>query len=35
VSFDRELSRDDAAAIRAYVIFRASQSLPQPAPAPK
>jgi len=29
VSFDKELSRDDAAAIRAYVIFRANESLPQ------
>jgi len=28
VSFDKELSRDDAAAIRAYVIFRANQNLP-------
>jgi quinohemoprotein ethanol dehydrogenase len=27
VSFDKELSRDDAAAIRAYVIHRANQSL--------
>ncbi|MFI5057221.1 MAG: PQQ-dependent dehydrogenase, methanol/ethanol family [Candidatus Acidiferrales bacterium] len=27
VSFDKELTRDDAAAIRAYVIFRANQSL--------
>jgi quinohemoprotein ethanol dehydrogenase len=27
VSFRKELSRDDAAAIRAYVIFRANQSL--------
>jgi hypothetical protein len=29
VSFDKELSHDDAAAIRAYVIFRANQSLAQ------
>ena len=29
VSFDKELSHDDAAAIRAYVTFRANQSLPQ------
>ncbi len=35
VSFDKELSRDDAAAIRAYVIFRANQSLPQGTPSPK
>ncbi len=35
VSFDSELSRDDAAAIRAYAIFRANQSLPQTTPAPK
>jgi len=35
VSFDKELSQDDAAAIRAYVIFRANQSCPQPAPPPK
>jgi len=35
VSFDKDLSPDDAAAIRAYVIFRANQSLPQPASAPK
>jgi hypothetical protein len=27
VSFARELPRDDAVAIRAYVIFRANQSL--------
>jgi len=35
VSFDKDLSHDDAAAIRAYVIFRANQSLPQPAPPSK
>jgi alcohol dehydrogenase (cytochrome c)/quinohemoprotein ethanol dehydrogenase len=35
VSFEKDLSRDDAAAIRAYVIFRANQSLPQSTPAPK
>jgi quinohemoprotein ethanol dehydrogenase len=35
VSFDKDLSHDDAAAIRAYVIFRAHQSLPQVASAPK
>jgi quinohemoprotein ethanol dehydrogenase len=35
VSFDKELSRDDAAAIRAYVIFRANQSLSQTAPTTK
>ncbi|HEV1996331.1 MAG TPA: PQQ-dependent dehydrogenase, methanol/ethanol family [Candidatus Acidoferrum sp.] len=35
VSFDKELSRDDAAAIRAYVIFRANQSLAETKPAPK
>jgi len=35
VSFDKDLSPDDAAAIRAYVVFRANQSLPQPASAPK
>jgi len=35
VSFDSELSRDDAAAIRAYAIFRANQSLPQTTPAAK
>jgi hypothetical protein len=27
VSFNKELTRDDATAIRAYVIFRANQSL--------
>ena len=35
VSFDKNLSHDDAAAIRAYVIFRANQSMPQSTPAPK
>jgi alcohol dehydrogenase (cytochrome c)/quinohemoprotein ethanol dehydrogenase len=35
VSFEKELSHDDAAAIRAYVIFRANQSLPEAKPAPK
>jgi quinohemoprotein ethanol dehydrogenase len=35
VSFDKELSRDDAAAIRAYVIFRANQSLPETKPERK
>jgi len=35
VSFDKELSRDDAAAIRAYAIFRANQSLPRTTPTPK
>ncbi len=35
VSFDKELSREDASAIRAYVIFRANQSMPQSTPAPK
>ena len=33
VSFDKELSHDDAAAIRAYVIFRANQSLAETKPA--
>jgi quinohemoprotein ethanol dehydrogenase len=33
VSFAKELSREDAAAIRAYVIFRANQSKPKPGPA--
>jgi hypothetical protein len=27
VSFDKELSHDDAAVVRAYVIFRANQSM--------
>ncbi len=35
VSFDKELSHDDAAAIRAYVIFRANQGLQQATPLPK
>jgi len=35
VSFDKELSRDDAVAIRAYVIFRANQSMPQSTSVPK
>jgi len=35
VSFDKELSRDDAVAIRAYVIFRANQSVPQSTSVPK
>jgi len=35
VAFDRDLSHDDAAAIRAYVIFRANQSLAETKPAPK
>jgi len=35
VSFDKDLSHDDAAAIRAYVIFRANQSLAETKPAPK
>jgi alcohol dehydrogenase (cytochrome c)/quinohemoprotein ethanol dehydrogenase len=35
VSFDKLLSQDDAAAIRAYVIFRANQSLLQAAPQKK
>ena len=35
VAFDRDLSHDDAAAIRAYVIFRANQSLPHPTPRAK
>jgi len=35
VSFDKDVSHDDAAAIRAYVIFRANQSLPQPASVTK
>jgi quinohemoprotein ethanol dehydrogenase len=33
VSFDKELSRADADAIRAYVIFRANQSLAETKPA--
>jgi len=35
VSFDKELSRDDAVATRAYVIFRANQSMPQSTSVPK
>jgi len=35
VAFEKELSRGDAAAIRAYVILRANQSVPSPTPAPK
>ena len=35
VSFEKELSRVDASAIRAYVIFRANQSLLEPKAAPK
>lgn len=35
VSFDKDLSHDDAAAIRAYVIFRANQSLTETKPGPK
>jgi len=35
VSFDKDLSHDDAAAIRAYVIFRANQSLAEQKPSPK
>ncbi len=35
VAFDKDLSHDDAAAIRAYVIFRANQSLPPPTLPPK
>jgi hypothetical protein len=31
VSFSKEISHPDAAAIRAYVIFRANQSLKQSA----
>lgn len=34
-SFSKELSRQDAEAIRAYVIFRANQSLPVAASAPR
>ena len=32
VSFDKDLSHDDAAAIRAYVTFRANQSLAEQRP---
>lgn len=35
VSFDKELAREDAAAIRAYVIFRANQSLAETKPQRK
>ena len=35
VSFDKELSHDDAAATRAYVIFRANQSLVETQTVPK
>jgi quinohemoprotein ethanol dehydrogenase len=35
VSFDKDLSNDDAVAIRAYVTFRANQSLQQTTPPPK
>jgi quinohemoprotein ethanol dehydrogenase len=35
VSFSKELSRDDAAAIRSYVIFRANQSLAETKPQRK
>ncbi|HKV63880.1 MAG TPA: PQQ-dependent dehydrogenase, methanol/ethanol family [Candidatus Acidoferrum sp.] len=35
VSFDKDLSHDDAAAIRAYVIFRANQSLAGTKSTPK
>src|SRR6202521_2565012 len=35
VSFDKELSHDDAAAIPAYVIFPANKSLPQTTSPPK
>lgn len=35
VSFSKELSRKDAADIRAYVIFRANESLAQAAPSEK
>jgi hypothetical protein len=33
VSFAKELSREDAADIRAYVIFRRNQSVAQKKPA--
>jgi hypothetical protein len=32
VSFSKELTRDDAEAIRSYVIFRANQSLAESNP---
>ncbi|HYL86251.1 MAG TPA: PQQ-dependent dehydrogenase, methanol/ethanol family [Candidatus Angelobacter sp.] len=35
VSFEKDLSREDAAAIRAYVIFRANQSLAETKSKPK
>ncbi len=35
VSFSKELSKQDAEAIRAYVIFRANQSLTKSKPAPR
>jgi alcohol dehydrogenase (cytochrome c)/quinohemoprotein ethanol dehydrogenase len=35
VSFEKELSHDDAAAVRAYVIFRANQSLAETKPHTK
>ena len=35
VSFEKDLSHDDAAAIRAYIIFRANQSLVDTKPARK
>jgi quinohemoprotein ethanol dehydrogenase len=35
VSFGKDLSHDDAAAIRAYVIFRANQSMAETKSAPK
>jgi alcohol dehydrogenase (cytochrome c)/quinohemoprotein ethanol dehydrogenase len=35
VAFDKDLSHDNAAAIRAYVIFRANQSLAETNPARK
>jgi len=35
VSFDKELTRGDSAAIRAYVIARANQSLAETKPQPK
>jgi alcohol dehydrogenase (cytochrome c)/quinohemoprotein ethanol dehydrogenase len=35
ISFSKELSKENAEAIRAYVIFRANQSLPESKPASK
>jgi quinohemoprotein ethanol dehydrogenase len=35
VSFDKDLTHNDASAIRAYIIFRANQSLTETKPAPK